>query len=556
MVWIPAGILGLAMAQVALPGTSSVSVAMAPADGCESCHGSFDPAESAFGSWSGSPMAHAARNPLFLSALTEAEKDIPGVGDFCLRCHAPAAWLSGRCVPSDGSALLPEDGGVGCSVCHRMDPSPWQRNGQYVIGEDLVYRGPYDTAAPHAVQRGDWISSAELCGACHDLRNPLVVRRDLDGTSMNMPFPEQTTYTEWASSAFIQRQTCQDCHMPEVEGQVAEQGPVRPDRSRHAFAGGNTFLLAAIDFLEPGLGLAETLARGRARTEAALREAATLEIVDAPEQAMRGAPFSITFRITNETGHKLPTGYPEGRRVWLSVAAPALGLDRGRFDEARGEPIDPVALYRAVHGRYGVGPGHRLALNDTIFEDTRIPPEGMIVTATTAPVGKVYPEVAPGVLAHWDEVTVTATTPCDPRTSEVRVAATLWYQSVTKAYVDALVGENGSDPRGFRLQAAFEEADPGPTAMAEVARTIPIAADSSCSPPDAGVDAGVFDGGSEDRPDAGTPADAGSGTEDVPEEGCGCVAYGRPWGDDGLGGFGLLVLFLGLGLFRGRGSSE
>src|SRR5690606_35059047 len=79
--------LVLLLIGIDLPGTSSVSVTLADPTTCRGCHGDYDPAESPYDTWAGSPMAHTARNPLFLAALTEAEKDVPGVGDFCLRCH-------------------------------------------------------------------------------------------------------------------------------------------------------------------------------------------------------------------------------------------------------------------------------------------------------------------------------------------------------------------------------------------------------------------------------------------------------------------------------------
>lgn len=539
---------GLQFAQVELPGTSSVSVFFQDPGVCRGCHGGFDEDATAYETWIGSPMAHAARNPLYLSALLEAEKDAPGVGDFCLRCHAPAAWMEGRCFPTDGSGLFDTDGGVTCSACHRMEPSPWQRNGQYLVADDIHMRGPLmDPMAPHRAEFSDWFPRSELCGSCHDLRNPLVERVDLDGTPMNMPFPEQTTYTEWATSAFATEDiSCQDCHMPEGEGRVAMDGPVRPDRSSHALAGGNAFLLAAVAFLRPDLGIASELVRGQSRIDAMLRSAADLSAPDAPTTTGRGEALTLTFRITNLTGHKLPTGYPEGRRVWLEVTAPQAGVARGAFDTARGEPVDPVAIYRSVQGKYGVGPGHRLAINDVIFADNRIPARGMTVTTTTAPVGYTYPEVEPGVLAHWDDVTVTATVPCDFAGDTLEVDARLWYQSVTKAYVDALVAENGGHPRGGTLQVAFEEADPGPAQMASLALAIAIDPGSSCDPPDAGTpDTGVVrDGGASVR-DGGV-RDAGVPVEE--DEGCGCAAATRR----DPGGAAALVFALALVLRRRR----
>ncbi|MCK6545156.1 hypothetical protein L6R52_04755 [Myxococcota bacterium] len=486
---------------MSLPGTSSVSVGFAPPSACRECHGNFEP-ESPWETWAGSSMAHAAQDPLFLSAVVEANKDVPHIGDFCLRCHAPAAWLEGRCFPSDGSRLEAEDTGVTCAFCHRMTPAPIRGNGIFLIAEDLDYRGRYaDAMAPHHTKPSTYFADSALCGTCHDLWNPLVERRDpVDGTFTGQPFPEQSTYEEWATSAYANgpdAKSCQDCHMPKDVGRVAEMGPVRPDRASHAFAGANAFLPAAIAFLFPGDGLAQQLLDGKARVQATLRTAASLEGIGMP-LARRGEPLALTLRVTNLTGHKLPTGYPEGRRVWLEVASTELGLARGAYDAERGEPDDPAAVYQTVHGQYGIGPGHRLALNDTIFEDTRIPPKLMRTNATIAPIGKDYPEVEPGRLAHWDDVVVTATVPCDLAAIEVRVSATLWYQGVTKRYVDALVAENGAHPNGARLAAAFEEADPGPLVITALELFVPVDPSSTCAEPDAGIEA----------PDAGSPEDA------------------------------------------------
>ena len=46
---------------------------------------------------------------MFRAALAVANQDIEGVGEYCLRCHTPRAWLEGRSTPTDGSALNQED---------------------------------------------------------------------------------------------------------------------------------------------------------------------------------------------------------------------------------------------------------------------------------------------------------------------------------------------------------------------------------------------------------------------------------------------------------------
>src|SRR5262249_22288113 len=96
-------------------------------------------------------------------------------------------------------------------------------------------------------------ASSELCGTCHNLRNPAFARNPLTGeyepTAFDTPnvdptsgFPEQSTYDEWAASAYAASgvpapdsagtqttvSTCQDCHMWDVSGRDANHGPPRP----------------------------------------------------------------------------------------------------------------------------------------------------------------------------------------------------------------------------------------------------------------------------------------------------------------------------------------
>src|SRR6187549_2726895 len=69
---------------------------------CGGCHGG-SPQHTHYprNSWSGSMMANATRDPLFWAALDVANRDgeengAPGIGDYCLRCHAPQGWFAGR----------------------------------------------------------------------------------------------------------------------------------------------------------------------------------------------------------------------------------------------------------------------------------------------------------------------------------------------------------------------------------------------------------------------------------------------------------------------------
>ncbi|MHC4512025.1 MAG: hypothetical protein ACYTAO_24290, partial [Planctomycetota bacterium] len=103
---------GSCSAEVFLPGMQpkESGIEFVKVQQCLMCHsrtrnGQADP----FLSWQSGMMSQAARDPVFRAALTIANQDIEGVGEFCLRCHAPRAWLEDRSEPVDGSALNPED---------------------------------------------------------------------------------------------------------------------------------------------------------------------------------------------------------------------------------------------------------------------------------------------------------------------------------------------------------------------------------------------------------------------------------------------------------------
>lgn len=113
--------------------------------------------------------------------------------------------------------------------------------------------------------------------------------------------------------------SCQSCHMRPVVGKGADRNnsPVRLDLPLHDLVGGNTWIGDAILHLD-GLGRlklggglsaadAAAIADGQLAARAMLRSAARLEVE------------GYELDVINLTGHKLPTGYPEGRRMWLNV---------------------------------------------------------------------------------------------------------------------------------------------------------------------------------------------------------------------------------------------
>ena len=101
-------------------------------------------------------------------------------------------------------------------------------------------------------------------------------------------------------------------------GEGASGNPgTRNDLPSHDLTGGNYWAPSAIEYLD-GLG--------KLRLGGGL---STLEVTQMNEGAVRAqanledaASLTVTgndLRVTNLTGHKLITGYPEGRRMWLNI---------------------------------------------------------------------------------------------------------------------------------------------------------------------------------------------------------------------------------------------
>ncbi len=113
--------------------------------------------------------------------------------------------------------------------------------------------------------------------------------------------------------------SCQSCHMPPIAGvgcNKVDPSQPRADMPRHDLTGGNYWMLDVLPWMETagtlpfGGGFAAKLpamAAGKTRARDMLDAAAVLSIEG--EQV----------KVTNLTGHKLISGYPEGRRMWLRM---------------------------------------------------------------------------------------------------------------------------------------------------------------------------------------------------------------------------------------------
>lgn len=250
--------------------------------------------------------------------------------------------------------------------------------------------------------------------------------------------------------------------MPRTTARGCFFGPERSDLAKHDFAGASAWVLEIIGRHyenDPEVDQA-ALSEGRAKAISMVQRAASLEL----EQGCG----SLRTRVTNETGHKLPTGHIEGRRVWVNVQCldeqDNLLREYGRYDPATAE-LDAsstriyemhvgLSEYASFITGYPAGVTTHMALADVIEKDTRIPPRGFD-NATYAAAGA---PAVPTVYAdgqHWDDVELWL--PEDT----AKVTATVFYQTVTKHYIEALRNANHTDHWGETLYQLWLDTDKG-----------------------------------------------------------------------------------------------
>jgi hypothetical protein len=283
--------------------------------------------------------------------------------------------------------------------------------------------------------------------------------------------------------------TCQSCHMRPVVGQGCDKNPpVRSDLPLHDLTGGNYWVPDAMQHLDAsgllrlGGGLTgdqiNALDLGKVRALQNLQEAATLGVAD------------NLLTVVNLTGHKLISGYPEGRRMWLNVkwydATDALIAEDGAYGpitvaidgaaasvETLLDLHDPYAPIYEAHGAISQewavqllalgwdpdlplsfdrvfgsvtttlgdlgarDPGSyqetfHFVLNNLLAKDNRIPPWGMdydeAKQRNILPVpASQYGDPGPGgTYRHWDEVALNPPPGADHASIQLLYQPTSW----------------------------------------------------------------------------------------------------------------------------------
>lgn len=304
---------------------------------------------------------------------------------------------------------------------------------------------------------------------------------------------------------------CQDCHMADVSGRGASQSKavLRPAESTehpnsgvpsHDLTGGNIWVPTVLASAVPGspnhdpeneaiLGqgsavLTLDLSQGLApdpvgllaaaeRARINLQRAASIEDIHyEPEHS------ELSFHIRNHTGHKLLSGFPEGRRMWVNVkvfseggallqeinpydtaAATLKGLSFSYNDpdaelpspqalqphETRSDPL----VYEMVPSSTLTAEEHtfHFVLADGRYKDNRIPPAGFrideaaerLVEPAWAGVADAGYFSAEEYAGGYDEVEIYVDA------GAARLEVRLYYQTTSREYIEFLRDEINGD---------------------------------------------------------------------------------------------------------------
>jgi len=293
-------------------GTGGGSPKLTPAElmdpqTCAQCH------QEHFKEWSGSMHAYAAEDPVFLAMNARGQRETKGaLGDFCVKCHAPMAVLTGATKDGQNLAEVPAKlRGVTCFFCHSVDAVKGTHDNPLTLASDGVMLGgivdPLATGAHSAAYSPlldrNKAESASLCGSCHDIVAPLGAHIE-------------RTYAEWQGTLYSHaatQLTCSQCHMEGRDG-VAAQVPGAPPRRLHGhgFPGVD---VALSDFPETK----EQTAAVQLSLDTTLQAALCVKGADSA-----GATIQVVLDNVG-AGHLWPSGVAHDRRAWVEVQAYSKG---------------------------------------------------------------------------------------------------------------------------------------------------------------------------------------------------------------------------------------
>ena len=259
--------------------------------------------------------------------------------------------------------------------------------------------------------------------------------------------------------------------------------PLRSPFYSHDMLGGNTWLLNVLETYRNELGLANSVSAGafsakEQQTRAFLQTAATLQLQNVSRSSSQ---LTFSVEVTNNGGHKFPTGFP-ARRAWLATRITDSNgkvlFENGIADEKGWLPQDyeftsescmsehkdsefdsddcyaehvssvddedDLPIYEAVLGNSNNTITHVLLYADHYMKDNRIPPQGFNNSSADDDIAPVdvdddsdFNQNATGTdTVHYD-----LRLP-DGYQAPLNIEVTLFYQSIRPTFVQALHGNH------------------------------------------------------------------------------------------------------------------
>lgn len=402
--------------------------------------------------WRASIMANSARDPYYRASVRSEILERPGyeevIQEKCAVCHLPMAYQT-TVINGESPALLPPDGyydpahplyplaidGVSCSICHQIqgdnfgtmesfsggylfekEPKAGERAayGRFAVDENMA--SVMRNASGYQPVQSEHVTQSELCAVCHNLYTPYFTNTGELSTDL---FPEQTPHLEWLASEFSNTSSCQTCHMPAANGEVALSNVGSPKRNplmQHTFIGGNRHMLELLAANRDALSVSATpeqLDKARLLTLEQLQQnTARLN----GNMRQEGDELIVDVIVEVLTGHKFPTSFPS-RRAWLHItvwdASGKVVFESGAWqtdgsiigndndlDEGSYEPHyqvinspDQVQIYEPIIGDPDGQVTTTLLRAQRYLKDNRLLPRGFDKSRVSADIG-VYGEAA------------------------------------------------------------------------------------------------------------------------------------------------------------------
>lgn len=506
---------------------------------CEGCHG-FDENEFAyitaagdevnvFDDWQSSMMANSAKDPFWRAKVSHetllhpAEKD--EIETKCTSCHAPqghyTAILRGEPHYTMQDLLLDTIGldGVGCGSCHMMSAEGLGDLNSGLINYDTTrtifgpfagpFAGPMEEFLGYTPVYAPHVQDAGMCASCHSL---LTETHDLEGNNLGTKFVEQATYQEWQNSFYEEEQTCQDCHIPQLEEEIVISSGYsflegRSPFGRHDLVGANTLMLDLMRVNKDALGI-EASTQDYIQTIEKTFDMLQQQSLDLTLDYRGDTADSLFFalELKNKAGHKFPSGYPSRRAtvefVVLDAAGDTLfqsGVHEPDF-EVKGRDADyeehydiinseeQVQIYEFVIGDVNGDPTTVLERGAINLKDNRIAPLGFTTSHAVYDTVRISgrAEIDPNFnITDGAEGSGTDSLfyhiPLNGYSGAVSVSAKVWYQSLPPAWMKEMFDESTPEIETFRTM--FDAADRSPVLVQSQQTEIPFVGVSTTEEP-------------------------------------------------------------------------